>query len=260
MVAIDRFEVARVPVSLVNMQMACAEVERRYHAREGGYFIFRDMNGIVGAQDDPQLLSAHRNAALIAPDGMPLVWLAHLNGFRNVGRVYGPDFMLELCRISENTDLKHFLFGSTERVLEKLIVELTHQFPQLKICGSYSPPVLPPAQTVSLDDVARIRSCGADIVWVGLGTPKQELWMQAHGPHLPNSILMGVGAAFDFHAKLKRQPPRWMQRAGLGWCFRLMSEPRRLGKRYLVGIPRFLFLIARHGCAIPPRLLNVSKN
>jgi N-acetylglucosaminyldiphosphoundecaprenol N-acetyl-beta-D-mannosaminyltransferase len=254
--AIDRFKVAGVPVSLLNMQMACEEVERRYRMREGGYCIFRDMNGIVGANDDSVLLSAHQNAALIAPDGMPLVWLARLKGFNWVGRVYGPDFMLEFCRKTEHAGLRHYLFGSTEAVIEKLADELLRAFPGLDICGSYSPPLREPSHSANLDDVERIRAARADIVWVGLGTPKQEFWMQANSPLLSDCILMGVGAAFDFHAKLKRQAPRWMQRSGLEWSFRLMTEPRRLARRYLVGIPRFLFLLARHGCESPQAIEN----
>jgi N-acetylglucosaminyldiphosphoundecaprenol N-acetyl-beta-D-mannosaminyltransferase len=251
MVAIDRFKVAGVPINLLNMQMACEEVERRYRTREGGYCIFRDMNGIVGANDDPGLLRAHQDAALVMPDGMPLVWLARLKGFDWVGRVYGPDFMLEFCRISEHIGLRHYLFGSTEAVVEKLAEELLRAFPDLEICGRYSPPIRELSYSANLDDVERIRAARADVVWVGLGTPKQEFWMQANAPLLRGCLLMGVGAAFDFHAKLKRQAPRWMQRAGLEWSFRLMTEPRRLARRYLIGIPRFLFLLARHGCESP---------
>lgn len=245
------FKVAGVPISLLNMQMACEEVERRCRTGEGGYCIFRDMNGIVGANDDPALLRAHESAALVTPDGMPLVWLARLKGFDWVRRVYGPDFMLEFCRISQQSGLRHFLFGSTEAVLEKLADELLRSFPGLEICGRYSPPIRPASHCPNLDDVERIRAARADIVWVGLGTPKQELWMHANASLLGKCILMGVGAAFDFNAKLKRQAPRWMQRAGLEWSFRLMTEPRRLAGRYLIGIPRFLFLLARHGCVSP---------
>ena len=246
--AIRRFRVAGVPVSLVNMQMACEEIERRCRARDGGYCIFRDMNGIVGANDDPLLLRAHENAALVTPDGMPLVWLAHLKGFDWVGRVYGPDFMLEFCRRSESGGLRHYLYGSTNKVIEKLAAELLLTFPGLVICGRYSPPMRAIGEAANLEDIERIRAARADIVWVGLGTPKQELWMQENAPHLGHCMLMGVGAAFDFHAKLKRQAPRWMQRTGLEWIFRLMSEPRRLAGRYLIGIPRFLWLLAIRGC------------
>ncbi|MFZ0527024.1 MAG: WecB/TagA/CpsF family glycosyltransferase [Xanthobacteraceae bacterium] len=245
---VRHFKLAGVPISLVNMQMACQEVQRRCRVRQGGYCIFRDMNGVVAANDDPLLLRAHQNAVMVTPDGMPLVWLARLNGFDWVGRVYGPDFMLEFCRISEHSGLLHYLYGSTATVVEKLAMELRRAFPGLVICGSYSPPMRQISDAGHLDDVARIRASGADIVWVGLGTPKQELWMAANAPHLDRCMLMGVGAAFDFHAKVKRQAPRWMQRMGLEWSFRLLSEPRRLGPRYLIGIPRFFLLLAQRGC------------
>lgn len=245
---VRHFKLAGVPISLVNMQMACQEVQRRCRVRQGGYCIFRDMNGVVAANDDPLLLRAHQNAVMVTPDGMPLVWLARLNGFDWVGRVYGPDFMLEFCRISEHSGLRHYLYGSTATVVEKLAMELRRAFPGLVICGSYSPPMRPISDAGHLDDVARIRASGADIVWVGLGTPKQELWMAANAPHLDHCMLMGVGAAFDFHAKVKRQAPRWMQRVGLEWSFRLLSEPRRLAPRYLIGIPRFFLLLAQRGC------------
>lgn len=245
---VRHFKLAGVPISLLNMQMACEEVRRRCRTRQGGYCIFRDMNGVVAANDDPLLLRAHQNAVMVAPDGMPLVWLARLNGFNWVDRVYGPDFMLEFCRISEHSGLRHYLYGSTATVVEKLAIELLRSFPGLVICGAYSPAMTPISGASHLDDVARIRASGADIVWVGLGTPKQELWMAANAPHLEHCMLMGVGAAFDFHAKVKRQAPRWMQRMGLEWSFRLLSEPRRLARRYLVGIPRFFLLLARRGC------------
>jgi N-acetylglucosaminyldiphosphoundecaprenol N-acetyl-beta-D-mannosaminyltransferase len=156
--------------------------------------------------------------------------------------------MLEFCRVSEHSGLRHYLYGSTSTVIEKLATELLRAFPGLTICGAYSPPMRPAGEAANLDDVERIRAARADIVWVGLGTPKQELWMQANAPRLAPCVLMGVGAAFDFHAKVKRQAPRWMQRTGLEWSFRLMNEPRRLARRYLVGIPRLFWLLAKHGC------------
>jgi N-acetylglucosaminyldiphosphoundecaprenol N-acetyl-beta-D-mannosaminyltransferase len=191
------------------------------------------------------LLSAHMKAAMVAPDGMPLVWLARAHGFNWVDRVYGPDFMLEFCRLSQAAGLRHYFYGSSDHVIERLTKELLHSFPDLLICGSYSPPMRSVGEAGHLEDVQRINAAKPDVVWVGLGTPKQELWMQANAPHLGGAVLMGVGAAFDFHAKVKRQAPRVMQRMGLEWSFRLMTEPRRLGKRYLIGIPRFLWLLLR---------------
>jgi N-acetylglucosaminyldiphosphoundecaprenol N-acetyl-beta-D-mannosaminyltransferase len=135
-------------------------------------------------------------------------------------------------------------------VTTKLISELGQRFPGLEICGYYAPPFRPLEDCVYLDDVERIRAARPDIVWIGLGTPKQELWMKNHAAQLPRSVLLGVGAAFDFHSKVKRQAPLWMQRNGLEWLFRLATEPRRLGKRYLLGIPRFLLLLATQGCRV----------
>lgn len=247
---IGHMKVAGVPVSLVNMDIACTEVLRHHGRGRGGYCIFRDMNGVVGANDDPALMRAHENALLVTPDGMPLVWLARIKGCDWVDRVYGPDFMLEFCRISAPMRLRHYFYGGTDGVLEKLTTQLLAQFPDLTICGSYSPPMRPISEATNLDDVDRIRAARPDVVWVGLGTPKQELWMQANSPHLDSALLMGVGAAFDFHAKVKSQAPRWMQRSGLEWSFRLMSEPRRLGRRYLIGIPRLAMLLAKQGCEL----------
>lgn len=240
--------VAGVRVSLLNMDMACAEFEQRLRQRAGGYFIFRDMNGIVSASRDDGLLRAHDEAGFVAPDGMPLVWLSRLMGFRQAGRVYGPDFMLEVCRRYQHAGYRHYFFGSTPDVTTKLVAELTRRFPALNITGHYSPPFRPATTEVEQDDLQRLRTADPDIVWVGLGTPKQERWMHVHSALLPESMLMGVGAAFDFHSKSKRQAPRWMQRSGLEWSFRLMMEPRRLWRRYLIGIPRFLVLIATRRC------------
>jgi N-acetylglucosaminyldiphosphoundecaprenol N-acetyl-beta-D-mannosaminyltransferase len=242
---IERFEVAGVPVALINMNIACEEVHRRIVERLGGYVIFRDMNGIVLANHDKQILAAHRDAAFVAPDGMPLVWLGRRKGHKEVRRVYGPDFLLEFCRRNEHLGFRHFFYGSTDTVTEKLLLELKRLFPKLVVCGRYSPPFRNISETSSADDVARIRAAQADVVWIGLGTPKQELWMRTHAPELPGCVLLGVGAAFDFHSKTKPQAPRWLRQMGFEWLFRLLTEPRRLGRRYLLGIPQFLWLLAR---------------
>lgn len=247
----NRFMVAGVPVSAINMAMACDEIERRLAVGAGGYFIFRDMNGIVGANDDATLLEAHAKAGFVAPDGMPLVWIGRFLGLKHIGRVYGPDFMIELCARLEPTQYRHFLYGSTAEVLKKLAAELHQRFPGLNLCGQYSPPMRPTGGPPDEAGIERIRAADPHIVWVGLGTPKQEHWMQTHAARLPGMLLMGVGAAFDFHSKEKRQAPRWMQRCGLEWSYRLASEPRRLGRRYVIGIPRFLGMVATKGVVLP---------
>ena len=244
---IERFEVAGVPVALINMDIACEEVRRRIAERLGGYVIFRDMHGIVLANRDKQILAAHRDAAFVAPDGMPLVWLGRRMGRKEVARVYGPDFLLEFCRRSEHLGFRHFFYGSTDAVAEKLVLELKRLFPGLVICGRYSPPFRSINAPPSAEDIAPVRAAQPDVVWVGLSTPKQELWMRTHASELPGCVLLGVGAAFDFLSKTKPQAPRWLRQAGFEWLFRLLTEPRRLGRRYLLGIPQFLWLLATRG-------------
>jgi N-acetylglucosaminyldiphosphoundecaprenol N-acetyl-beta-D-mannosaminyltransferase len=245
---VEWFEVAGVPVSLINMDSACEEVERRIVSRCGGFCIFRDMNGIVEANRDQQLLEAHRGAAFVGPDGMPLVWLARLMGFKHVSRVYGPDFLIEFCRRTEHLGYRHFFFGSTDAINARLVIELQQRFPGLLVCGRYAPAFRAAERLPNAEDLQQIRAARPNLVWVGLGTPKQEFWMQLHAPELRESVLLGVGAAFDFHSKTKPQAPRWLRQAGFEWCFRLLSEPRRLGRRYLLGIPKFLWLLIIRGC------------
>jgi N-acetylglucosaminyldiphosphoundecaprenol N-acetyl-beta-D-mannosaminyltransferase len=251
---IERFEVAGVPVALINMDIACEEVQRRIAGRFGGYVIFRDVHGIVLANRDKQILAAHRDAALVAPDGMPLVWLGRRMGRKEVSRVYGPDFVLEFCRRSAHLGFRHFFYGSTDAVAEKLVLELRRLFPGLVVCGHYSPPFRSVNGPPCVEDVTRIRAAQPDLVWVGLSTPKQELWMRTHASELPGCVLLGVGAAFDFLSRTKPQAPRWLRQTGFEWLFRLLTEPRRLGRRYLLGIPQFLWLLTTRGYkAEPPR-------
>jgi N-acetylglucosaminyldiphosphoundecaprenol N-acetyl-beta-D-mannosaminyltransferase len=149
--------------------------------------------------------------------------------------------MLACCQASVARGYRHYFYGGAPGVAERLSERLKARFPGLQVVGTYSPPFRP---DVSLEDTAvmdRINAAGADIVWVGLSTPKQEVWMYQHRPHLTAPVLIGVGAAFDFHAGVKRQAPRWMQRSGLEWLFRLTQEPRRLWRRYSRNNTRFLF-------------------
>jgi N-acetylglucosaminyldiphosphoundecaprenol N-acetyl-beta-D-mannosaminyltransferase len=180
---------------------------------------------------------------LVTPDGMPLVWLSRLMGFRDVERVYGPDLMLAVCERSTARGYRHFFYGGAPGVAEKLVVRLQSRFPGLQVAGIDSPPFRHLTLQEDRAVVEHINTARPDIVWVGIGTPKQERWMAMHVGQLSAPVLIGVGAAFDFHAGLKKQAPRWMQRSGLEWSFRLMTEPRRLGRRYLINIPWFLWSV-----------------
>jgi N-acetylglucosaminyldiphosphoundecaprenol N-acetyl-beta-D-mannosaminyltransferase len=197
------------------------------------------------SQEDAGLRAIHDAAGLVTPDGMPLVWLGRLAGWRHVRRVYGPDLMLALCERSVTAGYRHFFYGATTSVLERLERRLVARYPGLHIVGRYAPPFRP--LTGPEDDAVTraINESSPDIVWVGLSTPKQERWMAEHVGRLDVPALIGVGAAFDFHAGVKRQAPRWMQRSGLEWVFRLGTEPRRLWRRYLRNNPRFVIQVLR---------------
>jgi N-acetylglucosaminyldiphosphoundecaprenol N-acetyl-beta-D-mannosaminyltransferase len=160
-----------------------------------------------------------------------------------VERVYGPDLMLAVCENSLKQGYRHFFYGGAPGVPERLAIQLRTRFDGLQVSGVYSPPFRPLTPEEDKAVVERINATRSDILWVGLSTPKQERWMAEHVRQLNTPVIIGVGAAFDFLAGLKRQAPRWMQSSGLEWCFRLLTEPRRLGRRYLINNPWFLWLI-----------------
>lgn len=233
-----------VGVSAINMAIAVAAIEGWIARRERHYVTITGVHGIMECQDDAELRAIHNRAGLVTPDGMPLVWLSWLNGRAHVDRVYGPDLMLALCERSCERGYRHFFYGGNDGVAAQLRDRLVARYPSLKVAGIYTPPFRPLTKEEDEAVIARINASGADLVWVGLSTPKQERWMAAHLGRVHATAMIGVGAAFDFHAGLKPQAPHWMQRAGLEWLFRTVCEPRRLGTRYLKNNPRFLGLIA----------------
>ncbi len=238
-----RVNILGVNVSAINMQDALDVIGDWVKNREQHYVTITGVHGVMESQRDPAIREMHNQAGLVTPDGMPLVWVSHRRGFQDVGRVYGPDLMLALCKASAETGYRHFFYGGGDGVADLLVARLREQFPQLEVAGTYTPPFRPLTPEEDEDVVRRINASGADIVWVGLSTPKQEKWMSSHLGRLDAAAMIGVGAAFDFHAGLKRQAPHWMQKRGLEWFFRLVSEPRRLGKRYLINNPSFIVLI-----------------
>lgn len=247
---IARVDVLGVGISAIDPATALAEVTRWIDGGLHHYVCVTGVHGVMESQHDRELLRIHNDSGLTTPDGMPMVWSAHRAGAANVERVYGPDLMLAVSERAAERGWKCFLYGATDEVLEQLRTNLRDRFPALQIVGWHSPPFR--ALTAAEDEavVREINDSGAQIVWVGLSTPKQERWMAAHVGRLDASALFGVGAAFDMHAGNLRQAPRWMQRAGLEWLFRLASEPRRLWRRYAVNNPRFVLAILRR----PPRL------
>ncbi len=204
------------------------------------YICVTSVHGIVAAHDDPEIAKILNEADIATPDGMPIVWALRSFGDREQQRVYGPTLMLELCRSAASNGHRIFLYGGREETLTVLIGRLHGLFPGLIIGGSYSPPFRPLTGAEKDDVRERILQSDSDIVFVGISTPKQEQWMYENRGCFPGATLIGVGAAFDFHAGRVKQAPAWMQRNGFEWLFRMAIEPARLWRRYLLITPRFL--------------------
>jgi N-acetylglucosaminyldiphosphoundecaprenol N-acetyl-beta-D-mannosaminyltransferase len=242
---IPRVNILGVRVSAVAMRDAVGTIDHWIAAGERRYVCVSGVHGIMESQRDPSLRDVHNSAGMVTPDGMPLVWLSHLKGHTEVERVYGPDLMLACCSRSLERGYRHYLYGGGPGVPERLADRLRQRFPGISIVGCHSPPFRPLTATEDAAIVRQINEARPDIVWVSLSTPKQERWMATHRSPLLAPVMIGVGAAFDMHAGLKPQAPRWMQRSGLEWFFRLIVEPRRLWRRYLINNPLFVWHLMR---------------
>jgi N-acetylglucosaminyldiphosphoundecaprenol N-acetyl-beta-D-mannosaminyltransferase len=247
---LQRVNVLGVGVNPISQAQALAVIEDWIAAKDRQYVCVSGIHGVMESQRDEDLRAIHNAAGMVVPDGMPLVWLSRLQGFHQVERVYGPDLLLSCCGRSLSTGYRHFFYGGAPGVPERLIERLQARFPGLIVAGGYSPPFRALTAAEDTDVVNRINHAQPDIVWVGLSTPKQERWMAEYRARLTAPVFVGVGAAFDFHAGLKRQAPRWMQRSGLEWVFRLVTEPRRLWRRYLRNNPLFVWHIVLQGLGL----------
>jgi N-acetylglucosaminyldiphosphoundecaprenol N-acetyl-beta-D-mannosaminyltransferase len=250
--SIPRVDVLGVGVSAINIDQAITEITRWVEQREQHYVCVTGVHGVMESQRDPELLSIHNASGLTTPDGMPLVWLGRHAGVAHMGRVYGPDLMLALCSRAAERGWSSYFYGGREGVPELLAQRLAGRFPGLEVVGCASPPYRPLSSEEDDAAVERINAAAPDLVWVGLSTPKQERWMSTHVGRLTAPVLLGVGAAFDIHAGLLPQAPRWMQRSGLEWLYRLCREPRRLWRRYLQNNPRFILALLRRPPLLQP--------
>src|SRR3954453_12916534 len=217
----DWINLLGVRVSAVNIPTAVTRIESAIATGQKGYICIRDVHGVVKCQKDPALKEIHSRAFLVTPDGMPLVWALKLSGHQEADRVYGPDLMLALFDQGQRHNVRHFLYGTTPKILERLKSGLIAKFPDANVVGVYSPPFRDLTQEEEDNVESLINASTAAIVWVGLSTPKQEFWMARMRHRLTPSMLIGVGAAFDFHAGIKRQAPKFIQRSGFEWAFRL---------------------------------------
>ena len=196
---------------------------------------------LMEAFDSPDLMEILNHADMITPDGMPLVWMLRCKGQTSQERVYGPTLMLHVLEMASRENIPVGFYGGDVSTLEKLISSLRLRYPGINVAYAFSPPYRPMDKQESDGVVAEITRSGARILFVGLGCPKQEIWIAKQKGRIP-VIMLAVGAAFDFHAGLKSQAPDWMQRIGLEWLFRFIQEPRRLWRRYLYHNPRFVIL------------------
>lgn len=236
---IATFDVLGISIGAVSLEKTSYLLREWAKDNVGRYVGVRDVASTVVMAEDPFLLAVARGAALNVPDGMPLVWLGKQRGLE-ISRTCGPDLMEKMMMEAPKNGLKHFLYGGREGVVDILEEKFRARSTQVQIVGAYCPPFRPLTVEEEDDVISRIQSSGADLVWVGISSPKQDVWMASVVGRLSQTLL-GVGAAFDFHAGTVRRAPKWMQRNGLEWSYRFLSEPKRLWRRYLVFAPRFVW-------------------
>jgi N-acetylglucosaminyldiphosphoundecaprenol N-acetyl-beta-D-mannosaminyltransferase len=241
--AVEARRVLGMRVDATSYEHATTEILRWASRGESRYVCVATVNNVIEAHDDPAYQRVMEDADLVTPDGMPLVWGLGLLGIRGATRVYGPDLTPILCRGAAAAGIPVGFYGSTPEVLADLTANLARRFPELRIGYAYSPPFKPQPPEEDAAERERIDRSGVQLLFVGLGTPKQELWMAANTGAV-RAVIVGVGAAFDFIAGHKRQAPKLLQRLGLEWLYRLVNEPSRLWRRYLYRNPRFVVLFA----------------
>lgn len=238
-----RVNVLGVGVHAINMQQAVDFLLDSIHQQRKGYVCVTGVHGIMEAQKNCRFRCTLNDSLLTTPDGMPTVWVGKINGHHQMDRVFGPDLMMELCRQSALRGLKHFLYGGVPGVAEELKRNLESRCPGLQVVGTYTPPFRPLSFQEHFELVQHVNQLKPDIIWVGLSTPKQERFMAEYISKFDCSLMVGVGAAFDLHTGRMSDSPAWVKRSGLQWAHRLIQNPRRLWKRYLVNNPKFLFAI-----------------
>ena len=236
-----RVPVLNLMVDLCDYETAIAQIGRLARAGDGGYVCVANVHVAIEAEDDPRFAQLVNDADLVLPDGAPLVWMQRLQGSRDATQVRGPSLMPLLLKYAETENLRVGFIGGRPEVLEKIIARAADEFPRLNAAYKYSPPFRVLSEDENTSIARAINDAGVEILFVGLGCPKQERWMAANRNAI-SAVTIGVGAAFDLYAGNIREAPAWMSRLGMEWMFRLAQEPRRLFSRYLVVNPRFVWL------------------
>jgi N-acetylglucosaminyldiphosphoundecaprenol N-acetyl-beta-D-mannosaminyltransferase len=231
-------------VDPTNYEVATQQILSWANIRQGRYVCIANVHMLMEAHDSDDFQRVVNGGDLVTPDGMPLVWTLRILGHTNQSRVYGPDLTLRIIEAAAKEVIPVGLYGSRPEIIEKMVQAYHLRFPDLRVVYSFSPPFRVLSSEEDKAIIEKINASGVRILFVGLGCPKQERWMADHRGVI-QAVMLGVGAAFDFHSKTKRQAPEWMQKLGLEWLFRLSQEPVRLWKRYLYNNPRFFFLVVR---------------
>lgn len=249
-----RVDVLGVGISVTSPRDALARVAAWIDGRQARYVCVTGVHGVIESQSDPELMRIHNQSGLTIPDGMPMVWAGWYAGARELRLMRGTDFTLTVCEEAAARGWRVYFYGGGDGVAERLADRLGHRFPGLQVAGTHSPPFRSLTDAEADELVAEINRAEADVIFVGLSTPKQERWMAEYADRLQTGVLIGVGAAFDVHSGTKPEAPRWLRPIGLEWLYRLLREPRRLWRRYLLAVPRFTFTIMRRR----PRLRGES--
>ncbi len=237
-------DIVGVPISAIDMTQAIDRLAGWIGKPQSQYVCVADVHSVMVARANPSHMASMRGAAMVTPDGTPLVWVGRLLG-RQISRVCGPDLLPAVCAASEARGWRHYFYGGAPGVVDQLSAALAAKYPKLQIAGIHTPPFRSLSAEEDAAIMHEIAAAKPDILWIGLGCPKQERWMADHVERLPGVTLIGIGAAFDFHTNRVERAPTWMQRNGLEWLFRLLSEPRRLWRRYLVLAPQFIWHAAK---------------
>lgn len=241
----EMYKVLDVNVSAVHLGTASEVILHMVQEKQKGYVCVAPASTIVEARRDPVYREVVNKASLVTPDGMPVAWLGQRRAGKHVARTYGPDLMLKVCADGVHLGVRHFFYGATSEICDKLERSLREKSPGLIVCGKVAPSFMREAEVLPMEVAEAINQARPDIIWVGLGSPKQDFWMDKNRMLLKAPVLIGIGAAFDFHAGVKLQAPRWMRACALEWFFRLCCEPGRLWKRYIVGNFLFVFWLVQ---------------
>lgn len=238
----DTCNILGVNIAATNMKETLQYIERNLAAMYGKYICISNVHTTILAHDYEYYKNIQNNSILALPDGKPLSVICKKRGFKKTNRIAGPDLMDEIFRLSENSGYRHYFYGSTKSTLDKLEKNLKLKYPALNIVGMYAPPFRKLSEEEDHHIVNIINHKIVDFVWIGLGAPKQEIWMSEHQDKI-NGLMIGVGAGFDYYADNLKRAPLWMQKMSLEWAFRLIQDPKRLLKRYLITNSKFIYFI-----------------